>query len=120
MHIFLIIPFLLLYIVPTRGYKLTRITLELIKNIDYEKWEYLMSSSNPLVNGLMGSVLQVNSRRFGKFLREGNHYNSPELEKYMKKCKRHDRLTIISIVLFFVIMTALTFPWHALTQPGYK
>ena len=66
-----------------RTYHLMRKILRLVKKNDYEKWKFLMSSSIPLLNDLIGekSVIWINEVRFDKFVRDGNYLNDPELER---------------------------------------
>lgn len=83
--------------------------LSLVKKNEPEKWEFMMSSSNSFWNDLIGedSAIWVNSRRFDKFIRNGDYFGDSSLER----CVRLYRICkiaafsswIVCVLSFFLI-----------------
>jgi len=90
-------------IIGIRTYGLARKILRLIKKIDYEKWQFLMSSSIPILNSLISedSGFWVNTSRFGKFIKERNNLNDMELKKQIELYIKYRRL--LYIFMFIMI-----------------
>jgi len=97
------IPLVITMIIGIRTYGLARKILRLIKKIDYEKWQFLMSSSIPILNSLISedSGFWVNTSRFGKFIKERNNLNDMELKKQIELYIKYRRL--LYIFMFIMI-----------------
>ena len=85
--------------------------LSLVKKIDYEKWNFLTSSSIPLLNDMIGekSVIWVNLVRFEKFVRGGEYFNDPKLEKYVRHYRRNKLVGFLCWVASMVSIPLLAF-----------
>ena len=106
-----LISFFCFFIGVLRTYYLMRKILSLVKEIDYEKWNFLMSSSIPFLNNLIGekSVIWVNSVRFGKFVRGGEYFNDPQLERYVRLYRRNKVVAFLCWVACMVSIPLLAF-----------
>ena len=104
-----IVPFMCFLVSVMLIFFLMKKILSLVKKIDYETWDFLMSSSNSFWNDLIGehSPVWVNSRRFGEFIKDGDYFNDSDLEKSVglyKICKIAAFLSWIgSVMSFFLI-----------------
>lgn len=101
----LLLPFAFASVPAIRAYALARKILRFVKEHDHAKWEYLMSSKWPILDGLINeSFIWVNSRRFGQFIREEKDSTDPELQRLIRSYRR---ATIAFVICFVVWLVSL-------------
>ena len=94
--IIVIIPFMGFFFTVIWERSLIKDILELMKDIDYQKYKHLTSSSFPI----LGGVMLVSPYRFNIFIKEGNYYDHPELLKKSRRLSEKQQ-SVVHILGYF-------------------
>ena len=98
--IIVIIPFMGFFFTVIWERSLIKDILELMKDIYYQKYKHLTSSSFPI----LGGVMLVSPYRFNKFIKEGNYYDHPELLKKAAAYQKNSKVSYIFWGIFAVLL----------------
>jgi hypothetical protein len=100
--------FLLFFIYVLLSRKITIDILDRTKEIDHDKWLYLISFQNSLINKFK-RILWVNPLRFERFIKSDSFLNDIKLEYLKSRYKKSKRYTFFCFSLICVIDVVLLF-----------